>query len=239
MMGEHPQKASLEMIIKSAFRYWSKTLIFQLMFSLVFISILMLVTLYFSEKLGLMTKYQELFTKYAQDWPTYQKEAQKLAMTPEYQTFFWILNGTLVFLYPLNLGLFKIFRKVDLGEKPELADLFAGYSGVNFIRYIGYAIFWTSVYILSIQTIFLAVIWVFLTLFTAPLMFFEDKRIFETIPLNIKALKLYFVEILIAFFIAFFFKYLGILTLVGALFTLPFMNAMVYALYSLIFKSEK
>lgn len=239
MQQNYPPKAGIDALLKTAFSYWRRTLLMQLFFSLVYFSVLFLVFIYFSQSLGILEQYQDLVANYAGDFSQYQKEAQKLAASDNYITFFWIMIGVKVFLYPLNLGFFKIYRKLDLKEKIEISDIFAGYSGINFFIYIGYALFWTFTYLFALQTIILAVVWVFLTLFTAPLMFFMNKRIFETISLNIKALKMYFVEILVCILIAFLFKYIGVFSVLGALFTFPFMNAMIYALYKIIFNETE
>jgi hypothetical protein len=89
------------------------------------------------------------------------------------------------------------------------------------------------------QTIILPFVWVMITLFVAPLMFFQNKTIFEGIALNWKALKLYFIEILVCVIVAFLFKYIGFtLFLVGGLLTLPFWNAMIHSLYKTIFDEK-
>lgn len=230
------QKERVANILKTAFFYWSKTLVFQAVFSLVYFSIFLLVFLYFGDKLGIIEQYKELITKYSTDMVTYRKEAQKLASTEAYNTFFWIITAVYIFLYPLNLGLFKVYRKMDLAQTLTLADLFSGYAGSNFFRYMSYGLFWTMTYYIFMPTLIFSVAWVFLTLFTAPLMFFMDKNIFEGFSLNIKALKLYFWEIILCIMVAFFFKYIGVFSILGALFTFPFMNAMIYALYQTVFK---
>ena len=236
MQQSYPQKKGIGELLKEAFGYWSGTLVFQMIFSLVYFSVFFLVFYYSNFQLGLLEKYQDLYTNYSHDFTLYQKEAQKIAATEEYIAFFWIMMGTAIFLYPLNLGLFKIFRKVDLGEKPTFSDLFAGYSGVNFFLYIGYAMLWYPVFMFTLQTIFLSVLWILITLFTAPLMFFMNKRIFETFSLNIKAVKLYLLEIIICLLVAAAFKYIGVFTCFAALFTFPFTNAVIYSLYKTIFK---
>ncbi|CEJ67744.1 hypothetical protein BN1195_00020 [Chryseobacterium oranimense G311] len=178
--------------------------------------------------------------KYAKDGlEAYSAQILKIQANPGFQYFSWAIIGTSVFLYPLNLGFYQIYRKIDLNEKLELGDLLAGYNGINFFKYIGYYIFWLFVYIYTFQTIILAVIWIFVTILVAPLMFFNNKRIFEAIPLNLQALRTYFLEIFVCVIVAVIFKYVGFaLFFVGGLFTFPFWNAMIYSLYKTIF-SEK
>ena len=242
-MQNYPQKKGIDFILKLAFSYWSRTLLYQVVFSVLFLSVMFLVATYFMNEYGILEQYTAVYQKFIQnqDMAEYQKNLNALGEKPEFQRLFWILFGTSVFLYPLNLGLFKIFRKLDLNEKPEITDMFAGYSGINFFIYISFYLFWLIIYLYSAPTIILAVIWIFITLFSAPLMFFMDKRIFETISLSVKGLRLYFIEIVVCMLVAILFKYIGIFTLVGALFTFPFVNAMIYALYQVVFaeKTEK
>lgn len=225
--------------MKQAFFYWNKTLIFQLMFSIVFFAVFFTSMFFFAERYGIWEQNQELAEALKQGSKAYLEKLSELAATENYQMFSYAILGTSVFLYPLNLGLFQIFRKIDLNEKIELGDLFAGYKGANFFKYIGYYLFWAMIYRMGIPTVFLAVLWVSVTIFVAPLMFFMNRGIFEAISLNFKALRIYSVQIWIGILVAVVFKYAGFaLFLVGGLFTFPFWNAMIYSLYKTIF-SEK
>lgn len=239
MENKYPQKPGIDFILKRAFFYWNKTLIFQLIFSIVFSLVFFTSLFLFGSKYGIWEQSQEMGEALKLGTKAYFEKAAEVSATENYQMFMIAIFGTTTFLYPLNIGFFQIFRKIDLNEKIELADLFVGYNGLNFFKYIGYYIFWLMIYRLTAPTIFLAVVWVVVTLFVAPLMFFTDKRIFEAISLNFKAVKLYFVEILVCVIVAVIFKYIGFaLFFIGALFTFPFWNAMIYSLYKSIF-SEK
>ena len=237
-MQNSPQKKGIDFIIKLAFSYWQRTLLFQVLFSMLYLSVLFLVATFFMNQYGILDQYMAVYQEHSQDIKAYQAEITKLAEQPEFQRFFWILFGTSVFLYPLNLGLFKIFRKLDLNEKPSVADLFAGYSGINFFIYTSFYLFWLIIYFYTLPTIILAVVWVLLTLFTAPLMFFTNRRIFETLSLSVRGLRLYFFEILVCMFVAVLFKYAGILTFFGMFFSFSFVTTMIYALYKVIFSEE-
>lgn len=229
---------SSEKIIREAFGYWKKTLLFQAMFSLLFFSILFMVSYYFSAKYGILDQYEAAAAKLKDGMPAYMKEVQRIAATPEYRNLSWATLLTLVFLYPLNIGFYKIYRKIDLNQKPLTEDLFAGYVGVNFFIYTSYFLFWLMIFSYTLPTVFLAVAWVFATLFAAPLMFFMNKRIFEIFGLNWQALKKFPAVILACMLVAFFVKYAGLISIIGAVFTFPIWNAMLYALYRNIF-SEK
>lgn len=186
---------------------------------------------------GIMEDYINLSAKFSNP-EEYQAAAVKLAEKPEMQKFYYLMMATLVFLFPLNMGFYRIYRKIDLKEKFDLVDLFAGYMGINFFIYSSYYLFWIIIFGYTMPTLVLAPVWIFMTLFSAPLMFFMDKRIFESIAINFKALKLFFPEILVCMLVAVIFKYLGMLTIIAGFFTFPFVNAMIYALYRSIFNEK-
>ncbi|MDQ0783709.1 hypothetical protein [Chryseobacterium sp. W4I1] len=239
MQNKYPQKPGIDFILKQAFFYWNKTLVFQLMFSIIFFAVFFTSMFFFAARYGLWEQNQELAEALKQGTTVYLEKLKALGETENYQMFSFAILGTSIFLYPLNLGLFQVFRKIDLNEPIELGDLFAGYRGLNFLKYLGYYIFWVMVYRLTVPTLFLAVVWVCVTVFVAPLMFFTDKRIFEAISLNFQALKKYYIEIFVCVIVAVLFKYIGFaLLFIGGLFTFPFWNAMIYSLYKTIF-SEK
>jgi len=240
MQNKYPQKPGLDFILKQAFFYWNKTLIFQLMFSIMYFGILMTVFFFCDSKYGIMNQYIET-AKYAKDgMQVYTAEIQKMVATNQFQAFSLWMVGTTIFLYPLNLGFYQIYRKLDLGEKPALNDLLVGYNGFNFFKYIGYYIFWYFIFAYTFQTIILGVAWVCITVFVAPLMFFMNKTIFESISLNFKALRMYFLEIFVCVMGAVIFKYIGFaLFLIGGLFTFPFWNAMIYSLYKTAFSEKR
>lgn len=239
MQSKYPQKPGIDFILKQAFFYWNKTLVFQLMFSMIFFGIFLTSLFFFGERYGIWEQNQVLTDALKEGTQAYMEKIAQLSATENYQMFTLSIWATTAFLYPLNLGMFQIFRKLDLNEKIELGDLFVGYNGINFFKYLGYYLFWFMIYRFTMPTILLAIVWVAVTVFVAPLMFFTNKRIFEAISLNFKALKMYFVEIMVCVFVAVLFKYLGFsLFLIGGLFTFPFWNAMIYSLYKTIF-SEK
>lgn len=229
----------IDNILKKAYHYWSKTLIYQLLFSLLYFSIFLTILLYFSSEYGLLELYTTAIAKSQNGAQAYEQEIKDIIENPNYIKFYYLMLGTVVFLYPLNLGFFKMYRKMDLGEKPEMKDLFAGYEGITFFKFASYYLFWMIVFSYLAPTIILGVFWILITLFTAPLMFFMDKRIFECFSLNFRALTQYAVPVFVGLLVAFLFKVVGALTLLFLPFTWPFMNAMIYTLYSEIFKEHK
>lgn len=239
MIENNSSKFSIASVCREAFGYWWKTIGYQMLFGIIYFSIFISVIYYAAGHLGLLEPYLAASDKVLTNNALYIEEMRKIYQSDAYQSFYWIFIGTSVFLFPLNLGFYKIYRKMDLKEKVKLEDLFSGYQGINFFIYTGYYLFWVSVFNIVFPTLLLPFIWVFITLFSAPLTFFMKKTIFEGIGLSIKALRLYFIEIIICGIVALLFKYLGLFSLFGAIFTFSFWNAMIYALYKNIFTEVK
>ncbi len=238
MSQNYPQKNDLSFILKQAFYYWSKTLVYQIMFSLIYLSVLITVWFLFAEHYGILSDYLET-VEMVRAGATYADAQKVLIANPNYITFSWIIIGTFIFLYPLNLGLLKMYRKLDLGEKLTVHDLFAGYMGVNFFIYISYYVFWFMIFLYMAPTVILAAVWIAITIFTAPLMFFMNKKIFETFRYNIRVWRNFFPAMLVGLAVAMVFKYAGMLTLIGLPFTMAFPTAMIYALYTSLFKEHE
>ena len=226
-------------ILKKAFKYWSKTLVFQLVFSLIYLSIFLSVLIYFSTEYGLLDQYAEAMSKSKEGVAVYEKEILKIVENPNYIRFYYIMLATLVFLFPLNIGFFKIYSKMDAGEKPELQDLFAGYIGVTFFKFISFYLFWLIIFSYTAPTVVLGIMWLLVTLFTGPLMYFHNKRIFETFTLNFQAIKKYTLMIFVGLLVSVLFKFVGMITILLLPFTFPFTNAMIYTLYKQVFKENK
>jgi hypothetical protein len=240
MENRYPQKPGLDFILKQAFFYWNKTLIYQLVFSVIYFAIFFTAIFFFATKYGIWDQQQELVEAFQVSTEAYLAKAAALGQTENSQYFSYAFLGVLVFLYPLNLGLFQIFRKIDLNEKPELGDLFVGYNGFNFFKYAAFYLFWFMVYLITFRFLIVPFIWVCVTIFVAPMMFFMNKTIFESISLNFKALRMYFLEIFVCVLVAVIFKYVGFaLFFIGGLFTFPFWNAMIYSLYKTVFTETK
>jgi hypothetical protein len=233
-------KPNLDTIFKEAFYYWKNTWNYQLLFSLLFFTILSTVAYFGALHFGIFDQYMSIFQKNKGNMIELQNQVKALTQTPGYNYFSWTILATMIFLFPLNIGFYKIYRKMDLKEAIVLQDFFSGYSGINFFIYISYYLFWSMIYNITMATVVFGVIWVFVTLFVVPLMFFENKTIFESIKLNFQALKKHFLIIFVCLFAAIFIKYIGIFVFgIGILFTYPFVNAMIYALYKSLFVEDK
>lgn len=243
MQEKYPQKPGIDFLLKQAFFYWNKTLLYQMLFSIIYFGIFLSVFLFFSGKYDIMNQFLGAASNYMELGPSgmdaYKTEIATIMATPGFQNFYLAIVGVSVFLFPLNIGFFEIFRKIDTKEPIVVSDLFAGYIGLNFFKFISYYIFWFFLYTMITQTLILPIIWVMCTLLVAPLMYFQNKRIFEAIAINFKVLKLYFIEIVVCVIVAFLFKYIGFaLFLIGGLFTFPIWNSIVYSLYKSIFAEK-
>ncbi|MBD8083188.1 DUF2189 domain-containing protein [Chryseobacterium caseinilyticum] len=244
MQQQYPQKAGIDLILKQAFSYWSKTLGLQVMFSIIYFGIYFTVFYYLGTKYNVIENLLTAYINYQNVGKSgledFQTDVATVFDSEGFQYFILGMMAVRIFLYPLNIGFYQIYRKMDLNEEVGLNDLFAGYIGINFFKFISFYIFWVFLYTIIGKTFVLPVIWVMLTIFAAPLMFFENKRIIEILGIGWKALKTNFLEIFVCVLVAVIFCYAGfIVFFFGILFTFPFWNAIIYSLYKNIFGQEK
>lgn len=236
MQQQYPQKAGIDLILKQAFSYWSKTFGLQLMFSIIYFGIFLTVFYYLGTKYNVIVDLQTAFMDYQQAGKSgvedFQTDIATITDSEGFQYFILGMMAVRIFLYPLNIGFYQIYKKMDLKEEVGINDLFAGYIGINFFKFLSFYIFWIFLYTIIGRTFVLPVLWVMLTIFAAPLMFFENKRIIEIIAIGWNALRTNFLEIFVCVLVALLFCYAGFLFFfVGFLVTFPFWNAMIYSLY--------
>lgn len=132
-------------------------------------------------------------------------------------------------IFPLNIGFFKIYRKLDLGEKPETGDLFAGFQGHYFFLFVIYSLAWSMINnFLSVFTL----IWIPMMLFVPALMFFKGFNYFQSFKISVQTFQNNLILIFIATIVSILFSYCGfIVFFFGIFITFPFWNAMIYVLY--------
>ncbi|MCZ2084401.1 MAG: hypothetical protein LC112_09020 [Flavobacteriales bacterium] len=239
MEKNYPQKVGIQQLLKTAFTYWNRTLFYQLSFSLLYFSLFFLAYGYLFQYFGLwqeMSQYSELIQT---DFPAFNKKAEEVMKLPQAQNFFLAIFFLLAFLNPLNVGFYKIYRKIDLNEKVELNDLFAGYIGLSFFKFFSFYLFWMIIFSYANSLFLLGVVWFFITLFSVPLMFFMNVNTIEGIKLTFKGLKTNFSTIFISMVVAFLFSLSGLILFgFGFLLTFPFWHAMIYTLYQQYFKEN-
>ena len=229
----------MQEILKTAFSYWNRTLFYQVAFSLLYFSLFFLGYFYLFKYFGLwdeMSQHSELLKT---DFPAFNKKMEEVALLPQTQSFLLGIFFLFAFLNPLNVGFYKIYRKLDLNEKVTMNDLFAGYLGFDFFKFFGFYLFWMIIFSYANSLLLLGVVWIILTLFSVPLMFFMNVNTIEGIKLTVKGLKQDFSTIVLSVLIATLFSLSGLLLFgVGFLFTFPFWHAMIYTLYQHNFKEN-
>ena len=239
MEKNYPQKVGMQEILKTAFSYWNRTLFYQVAFSLLYFSLFFLGYFYLFKYFGLwdeMSQHSELLKT---DFPAFNKKMEEVALLPQTQSFLLGIFFLFAFLNPLNVGFYKIYRKLDLNEKVTMNDLFAGYLGFDFFKFFGFYLFWMIIFSYANSLLLLGVVWIILTLFSVPLMFFMNVNTIEGIKLTVKGLKQDFSTIVLSVLIATLFSLSGLLLFgVGFLFTFPFWHAMIYTLYQHNFKEN-
>ena len=139
MQQNYPQKPGIDATLKKAFGYWSRTLMYQVLFSLVYFSVAFLVYYYVAERYGLMEKFTAVIQNSKGDFQAMNAEMKKLTAMPEYFNLSLAMIFAMAFLYPLNLGFYQIYRKLDLGERFGIEDLFVGYNGMNFFKFSSFS----------------------------------------------------------------------------------------------------
>ena len=237
MENNDPRKSGIEQILKTAFWYWNKTLIYQLFYSLLYFSLFFIGYFYLFKYFGLWDEFSKYSDLVRTDLPAFNKKMEEIARLPQARNFSLAFFFLLALINPLNVGLYKIFRKIDLKEPISTNDLFAGYLGFDFFKFFGFYLFWIIIFTYANAFLLLGIFWLLITLFSIPLMFFMDVKTFEGIGLTTKALKKNFGMIAIGCVVALIFGLSGLLLFgIGFLLTFPFWNAMVYALYQHIYK---
>ncbi|MBO4233329.1 hypothetical protein FO675_03260 [Riemerella anatipestifer] len=228
---------NISQILQDAFGYWQKTIGFQILFSILYFGLLMTFAVGLFSYFGLETEMESFRKLFSGNYTLISQTLAELMENTSFQHFVFSIMIVKSLLYPLNIGFYEIYKKIDLGEIPSTSDLIIGYNGYFFLRFFGYHLFWSMIYSYAGMLQPLPILWVFLTLFAAPLMYFLRMGIFTSIHLNFIALKTNFTTIFVGVLVAFIFSYAGFFALgIGSLLTFPFWNAMIYTLYKQIFK---
>jgi hypothetical protein len=233
----YPQKIGIKEILSIAFNYWNRTLLFQFVYSLLYLSLFFFGYFYLFRYFGLWNEFSQYSDLMRTDFPAFNKKMEEIAKLPKTANFALSIFVLLALINPLNVGFYKVYRKLDLGEKPEINDLFAGYLGFDFFKFFGFYLFWIIIFSYANSLFILGIVWFFITLFSIPLMFFMNVSIFQSINLTVKGLRKDLITVMIGVFVAFLFSMSGILLFgLGFLFTFPFGNAMIYSLYQHYYK---
>jgi hypothetical protein len=229
-------KISLDEVFKKAFFYWKSTLVFQAFVTILYFGITLfagvqLSMYYFGDKMNqftpeLLSNAKEFLNKI------------NLMMQSENGSYFQIALALIkAAMFPISIGLFKIYSLIDENKKPTLSDVMDGYSGSNFFKFWGFAIFWNVVFQMGSSFFIIpGILWVLITFFVGPLLYFTPMRMMEAINLSAKVVFANWSIILPCAVVAFLFSYSGLmLFFIGFLFTYPFWNAIIYTLFKKYF----
>lgn len=230
------KKSEIEEILRDAVNYWSVTLKMQLLFSILYLSIVFVLGFYFLKYFGLQEELVRLVILSETNTELAKAGINKWVLLPSFANFIIVTVLIRAVMFPLNIGLFHIYRKIDSNESFDVSDLYEGFRGLNFLKFLGFAVFWGFINLYAHASFALIIVWILITVFSAPLMFFSNVSIFESIRLNFKALKSNFLTVSVCCTLAFLFSYAGLVFFfVGILFTLPFWNAVIYSMYKRYF----
>ena len=224
-------------LLKTAFDYWKRTLMFQFVYSLLYFSLFMLGYFYLFQYFGLWEEFKNSSELVRTDLPAFNKKMEEISKLPQTRSFALTFFILLSLINPLNVSFYKIYRKLDLKEEVKMNDIFAGYLGFDFFKFFGFFLFWIIIFTYANALFLLGIVWIFITLFSIPLLFFMNVKTFEGIGLTIKVLRKNFSTCLICVLVAILFSVSGILLCgFGFLFTFPFWHAMIYTLYQNYYK---
>lgn len=224
---------SISAIMESAFGYWKKTLGIQVLFSVIYFGLFMVFAMGLFQYFGLMDDMEKFRNMDLGDLKAITKLSEELAQKKEMQYFALCIVIVKALLFPLNVGFYKIYQKIDQGLGYNVSDLFAGFQGGYFFKFFGYALFWGMIYTFTNNIpMVLPLIWILVTLLITPIIYFKNTNIIEGLKLNFSVLKSHFLTFFVCVIVAGLFSYAGILLFgIGYLLTFPFWNAMIYAMY--------
>lgn len=239
------QKIGVEKILGEAIDYWKAVMRYNLLFSVLYFFLYLVLVYGVANYTGAMQKFSSLYP--ITDPQIYLERMKTLMQTEEMMFFSLLVTICSGLVYPLHIGFFKIFKKIDDKEEPMFADLLEGFQGINFIKYAAYYIFWVMIYN-SFKGLtgtyfflfFIPIFWVMMTLCVPPLMYFRGVPLGISLMWSFQVMRKNFLLMFLVVMASVVISYLGLfLFLVGYALTFPFWNAMIYTLYKNIFAQEK
>lgn len=225
-----------EQVLKKAFFYWKSTFVFQLVVTVLYFSITLIAGVqlahyYFGSQL-------EGFSPDVLQKPDVFVAKMNAIMASENGQYFQIVFPLIkAAMFPLGVGLFRVYSVLDEQKTPTFSHLLEGYMGSNFFKFWGYSIFWTVVFQIGMSLFFLpGILWIMATLFVGPLLFFTPMRMMEAFNISAKVVMANWVVVFPCALVAFLFSYAGLMVFfIGFLFTYPFWNAVIYTLFKKYF----
>lgn len=222
-------KPEIGKILTEAYEYWMRTLPFQFLFCVIYFSVTMFAGSFAFRYYGLFEELQKFQGLIYTDYKAFLDKYTALIQTDNGVLFLQVMIILKAVIFPLNIGFLKVYRKLDLGEKPEMGDLFAGFQGHYFFLFVIYSLAWSMINtFLSVFTL----IWIPMMLFVPALMFFKGFNYFQSFQMSVRTFQQNFILIFSAMIVSILFSYCGfIMFFFGIFITFPFWNAMIYVLY--------
>lgn len=223
-------------IPQKAFKYWAGSLVFQLLFSMIYFTIYLSLTFFVFNYFGIMGQINELSTYVNGDTEVLKEKYIEILSSDNFKMASLCTIIISAIVWPLNLGLLRIYQKMDQRESVSTSDLFIAYEGSNFFKFLSYSLFWSAFYFLAKSFIILAPIWVLITLFVGPLMLFKNLDFKTAFQLGLQAISKNIPAALLVLIVGVMGSYCGIFLFGFGLFlTFPFWNALIYTFYKEVF----
>jgi len=230
------KKISFSEIPTKAVKYWRRTIFYQIVFSLLYSAIYIGLNYFLCKHYGIFDQLLDIFLHMTNDIHVFSEKYVEIVSSEAFEKITICMIVVSAILFPLNIGLLNIYRKLDNLEKISLGDLFTGYKGNDFFKYLCYYLFWGGVYHLCKVNLILMIIWIIITLLVGPLMFLKNVSVVKAFQLNFKVFRINIWNFLLVFLLSTFGSYIGYAFVgIGLLVTFPFWNAVLYVFYKEIF----
>jgi len=226
------QKPEIGKILTEAYQYWMRTLPFQMLFSLIYFSVIMFAGAYAFRYYGLFEEVNRFSQLMYSDFPAFTEKYEELMKTENAMYFTMVILVIKSVIFPLNIGFLKIYRKLDIGEPVSTSDLFAGFQGHYFFLFLIYSLFWNILnsYILIFPP--LSVFWMGMMMFVPALVFYKNYNFFQAFKTSVQVFQKNIILILVTCLASILISYCGIIAFFFGIFlTFPFWNAVIYVLY--------
>lgn len=237
------KRISIEKVVESAFQKWKSVMKYNLLFSLFYYGLTLLLSYGIFRYIGLWDKLMELAPLLTKNPEVYVSRMRALMESEQYASLSFLMLIASGMVFPLNVGMLHILDKKEKKEEISLNDLLVGYSGIEFFKYASYYMMWATIYNsfgnLGILGVALMLPWVLFTLMVVPVMFFEKEPLGTAVVASFQAIGRNIGLVFICLIVSAVISSLGALFIVGLLFTAPFSLAMIYTLYQQIFVENK
>lgn len=236
-MNEASRKISLDYVIKQSFKYWSSTLFYQLVFTFIYFSTLLIMGRFLMEYYEISPKISSISPLMYTDPDAFTVKFQEILLSENFKYFSMMIILATAIIFPLNIGFFKIYHQIDEKKEVNINDLFVGFSGSNFFKFFGYYLLWGGIYFYLKPLIIPGFLWIVFTIFVAPLLYFTPMNLTEAMKISFKVVASNFFVIAACSVLAIIFSYSGLFVFFfGFLLTFPFWNAIIYTLFKSYFR---